>query len=118
MPFHIEVGEGELFGMAGLYEQWRGAGGELLESCTILTTAANALVAPLHERMPVIVTPASYGAWLDPGCTDPRGLAALLVPRAAHDMRATAVSTRVNRVDHDDPACLDPPAPERQGSLF
>ncbi len=118
VPFHIEIGDAGLFGMAGLYETWHGAGGEVVESCTILTTAANRVIAEIHDRMPVILAPAEYAAWLDPAGGDLRTLAALLAPRRVRGMRATAVSTRVNRVEHDDPDCLGPPLPSAQGSLF
>jgi putative SOS response-associated peptidase YedK len=117
-PYHVTVGQGELFAMAGLYETWQGAGGEVVESCTILTTAANRVVAAVHDRMPVILAPRDYAAWLDPACRDPRDVAPLLASRAAEGMQATRVSTRVNRVENDDAACLEPPAPEAQGTLF
>lgn len=118
VPFHIEVGEGDLFGMAGLYETWHGPGGEVVESCTILTRAANPVVAAVHGRMPVILSPADYAAWLEPARGDSDALALLQAPPEVEAMRATAVSTRVNRVEYDDAACLDPPAPSTQGSLF
>lgn len=116
-PYHLEQGAGELFGMAGLYETWHGAGGEIVESCTILTTAADPAVARLHDRMPLILPPPDYAGWLDPARSDPAALEAFLRPHAAH-LHATPVSTRVNRVEYDDPACLGPPEASRQGSLF
>lgn len=118
VPFHLEVGEGELFGMAGLYETWHGPGGEVVESCTILTRAANPVVAALHDRMPVILSAEVYAAWLDPSRGESDALASLAAPPRSDAMRATAVSTRVNRVEHDDAECLDPPVPSAQGSLF
>src|SRR2546429_3800940 len=56
-PYCFEVGEGEVFAFAGLWDEWRSPDGEIIESCTILTTGPNVLVADLHDRMPVIVTP-------------------------------------------------------------
>ncbi|HYV74319.1 MAG TPA: SOS response-associated peptidase family protein, partial [Candidatus Binatia bacterium] len=68
-PYCFEVGEGEVFAFAGLWDEWRSPDGELIESCTILTTGPNSLVAELHDRMPVIVTPDNYNVWLDPDVT-------------------------------------------------
>ena len=65
-PLHIGMKDGSLFAMAGLYERWRNAEGEVLDSCTIVTTEANALLRPVHDRMPVIVAPEHYARWLDP----------------------------------------------------
>jgi putative SOS response-associated peptidase YedK len=63
-PYCFEVGEGEVFALAGLWDQWTSPDGEIIESCTILTTTPNSLVADLHDRMPVIVPPAKYNLWL------------------------------------------------------
>lgn len=78
----------------------------------ILTTRANGLVSGLHGRMPAILSPGQAEAWL--ASPDP----ALLAPAPEDWLVATPVGTRVNSVLHDDPACLAPPAPRRQGSLF
>jgi putative SOS response-associated peptidase YedK len=59
-PYCFEVGEGELFALAGLWDQWESPEGQIIESCSILTTAANSLVAEMHDRMPVIVPPAIF----------------------------------------------------------
>src|SRR5205807_4812106 len=64
-PYCFEVGEGEVFAFAGLWDEWRSPDGEIIESCTILTIGPNALVADLHDRMPVIVTRDKYDGWLD-----------------------------------------------------
>jgi putative SOS response-associated peptidase YedK len=61
----FEVGKGELFAFAGLWDQWKNPKGEIIESCTILTMTPNALFADIHGRMPVIVTPGKYNLWLD-----------------------------------------------------
>ena len=84
----------------------------------MLTTAAAGAVAALHDRMPVIVAPRDYAAWLDPGLRDPQALRPLFAGAGADALRATAVSRRVNRVEHDDPGCLEPLPPDPQGSLF
>ncbi len=114
-PFHIALPEGELFAFAGLWERWRRPDGEALESVTIVTTAATPNIRALHARMPIVVDPAGYDAWLAPEAHDVTAvLAALPVSRgAALVLRAVAV--RVNDVRNDDAACL---APAEQGALF
>jgi putative SOS response-associated peptidase YedK len=64
-PYFVGLREDRPFGLAGLWEWWEKPG-EPVESCTILTTDANELMRPIHERMPVIVSPEQYGLWLDP----------------------------------------------------
>lgn len=114
-PYWIRLADGAVFGMAGLWERWRDEEGEWLQTCTVLTTGPNELVAPLHDRMPVIVPPAQHATWLDPD-TGARDLQKLLCPFPAEEMTATAVSTRVNSVAHDDPGCVEPV--QVQGSLL
>ena len=77
-----------------------------LESCTILTTAANDLVRPIHDRMPVIVGQNDYDRWLDPRVETPEALAALLTPLAADVLQAYPVSAEVNRPTSDGPQCV------------
>ena len=66
-PMFIHLRSDRPFGIAGLWESWEGADHSSLESCTLLTTAANEVVSPFHDRMPVIIAPEDYGRWLDPG---------------------------------------------------
>lgn len=100
--------EPPLFAIAGLWERWTKApDGVPLESCTIITTEANALLRPIHERMPVILAAADYGTWLDPATVLPDALA-LLRPFPAESMTLHPVSTRVNSVRFDDPLCIAP----------
>ena len=109
VPHFVRLLNEDVFAAAGLYEQWPGnnmAGP--LTTFTILTTEANPLMRPLHERMPVIIAPAAYEAWLAPDNTTGHGLEHLLQPYPADEMRAVAVSTRVNNVRNDDAALLDP----------
>jgi putative SOS response-associated peptidase YedK len=68
-PYCFEVNRGELFAFAGLWETWNNPGGKPLETCSILTTGPNAVTAPVHDRMPVILDPHCYDLWLDPGTT-------------------------------------------------
>jgi len=106
-PFHFGMSDDSLFAFAGLWERWRNpSGGEYINSFTILTTSANSLVAAIHDRMPVILRPENYELWLDPGFTDPRGVADLLKPFEARLMKKYPVSTRVNRAENDDPECI------------
>jgi putative SOS response-associated peptidase YedK len=118
VPFHLSLDEGALFGMAGLYETWQGPGGEVLDSCTILTRDADAVVRAIHERMPVILPRSAYAAWLDPESLEPDALEALLARPREDALHLRPVSTRVNRVEFDDPGCLDPRADPPQASLF
>lgn len=97
------------FAMAGLWERWRPPEGPPLESCTILTTEPNELVAPVHDRMPVLLPEASWDEWLDPESRDPSRLQAMLVPLPAELMASRTVSTWVNDARHDDPRCIAPP---------
>ena len=108
-PFHLALPDGGLFGIAGLYERWHGPGGEVVDSFTLLTRAARGAAATLHDRMPLIVDPPGYAAWLDPSAPDTAALLAALPQEAGAGLAARPVSTRVNDVRNDDPACLAPP---------
>ena len=103
-PVHIGMADGAPFGMAGLYERWRSDDGEVLDSCSIITTAPCASLRGVHDRMPVIVPPSQYARWLARGEHD---VADLLVPWAGGALRIDPVSTRVNSVANDDAALLD-----------
>jgi putative SOS response-associated peptidase YedK len=116
--FHVRLRGDGLFGMAGLWEAWHGPGGEIVESCAILTTDSNAELRPLHDRMPVLLAPADYARWLDPELHDPEALRPLLRPFPDDALELVAVGPRVNRVEFDDPACLAPAEPPAQGELF
>jgi len=117
-PFHITRGDGGAFAFAGLRTAWRTPQGELLRSCAIVTTQANATVEHIHPRMPVILDPADEADWLDPQ-TPPDHLQAMLHPLADAETHARAVSKAVNDARYDGPACLAEPVPEpQQGELF
>jgi putative SOS response-associated peptidase YedK len=88
--------EGDLFGFAGLAERWLSPAGEEIHTCCIITTEANALMMPIHQRMPVILQPRDFAAWLDPRNADVDGLRALLRPAAADRMIAYKVCRAVN----------------------
>jgi putative SOS response-associated peptidase YedK len=107
-PYCFEVNEGELFAFAGLWDRWRNPSGNTVETCTILTTAPNALTAPVHDRMPVILDPDNYDLWLDPGMKNVAAASELLKPFDARLMRCYPVSTRINHVANDDEECSAP----------
>jgi putative SOS response-associated peptidase YedK len=74
-PYCFEVNDGQLFAFAGIWEGWKDPGGKVLETCSILTTAPNALTSAVHDRMPVILEPDSYDVWLDPGMSSAHAFA-------------------------------------------
>ncbi len=106
-PYFISLQERQPFAFAGLYERWENPAGDILETCTILTTTANEIVSPIHDRMPVILAPDEYELWLEPGSKlDP--LQALLDPYPAAAMQVYPVSTLVNSPKHDSAECQQP----------
>jgi putative SOS response-associated peptidase YedK len=117
-PYAVKPRAG-LLAIGGLWDAWE-RDGRRLETCTLLTTTPNELIAPIHDRMPVLLDRERFAEWLDPRQQDPRGLAALMQPYPAERLLAHPVSTRVNRPTVDDPACLAPAAVEvpAQGRLF
>jgi putative SOS response-associated peptidase YedK len=104
-PYFIGLKSDRPFGLAGLSERWENQG-QPVETCTILTTDANELMQPIHERMPVMVPPDQYGLWLDPQCKDTSKLVNLLLPFPAKGMVAYRVSPLVNDPKHDVPQCV------------
>lgn len=106
-PFHIFPHGGGLMAFAGLWERWSPPGGAAIESATILTTAANGTLTALHDRMPVILTPAEYEVWLSPDTPRER-LQALLRPAPEDLLEVRAVSTRVNSPRNTGPDCIEP----------
>ena len=103
-PFAIARTDGQPMVFAGLWEGWRGADGTVMRTFTIVTASANATLRPLHERMPVVLEPQDWPAWLGETETDPT---ALLRPSAA-DFRFWRVGTAVNNVRNDSAALLEP----------
>lgn len=81
---------------AGIWEHWKGPDGAEIDSFAIITTEANAIMAPVHDRMPVILSAEGINAWLDPDYTDAVGLQEMLVPYPADEMKVRVVSSRVN----------------------
>jgi putative SOS response-associated peptidase YedK len=100
-PIHFHLHDHGLFAFAGLWERWQAAAGEAIDTCTILTTTANDLVRPFHERMPVILEPAHYEAWLNPETKDDLLLQAWLQPFPADRMTAAPASMSVNNARNE-----------------
>ena len=98
------LASGGPFAFAGLWDAWAGDG-QTLTTCCLVTTAANDLVRPVHDRMPVIVRPADYAAWLAHG-TPEKELLALLKPYPADEMAASVAGAAVNSPRNDGPECL------------
>jgi putative SOS response-associated peptidase YedK len=88
-PIHFRLRGGRPFAFAAVWERWQAPGGEVVESCAVLTTGANGLILPVHDRMPVILDPTGYRAWLDPAVRDPAALAAWLRPFPAGESLAS-----------------------------
>lgn len=107
-PWFVARADGGVFGLAGLWESWSPkAGGDAVESCTILTTEPNDMMAPIHARMPVIIPPASYASWLSADAQLPT-VRALLSAWDPAEWRAHRVGLRVNATANDDAACIAP----------
>jgi putative SOS response-associated peptidase YedK len=107
-PYCFEVNEGELLAFAGIWDRWKGPSGDMIETCSILTTTPNAVTAPVHDRMPVILDSDNYELWLDPGMRKVAAVSDLLKPFDARLMRCYPVSTRINSVVNDDEECSRP----------
>jgi putative SOS response-associated peptidase YedK len=111
-PWLFQRPDATVFGFAGLWETWRAPDGSVLESCAFVTTAPNAVMRPIHHRMPALLSPENFATWLDPDADPARDLAPLLRPAPDNAFTATALSSYVNNVRHDDSACLTPACPD------
>ena len=116
-PFHITRRDDGLFAFAGLWSIWHGPDERTLRTCTILTTAANSALEPLHDRMPVILRPEDEAHWLD-AATPVDALPALLTGLRPAQTALREVGFAVNDARYDGPECLEPPLPEAQEALF
>jgi len=108
VPVYLFLRSGKPFGFAGLYEVWKAPDGREIRTCTIVTTGANDLVRPIHDRMPVIVPAALEDRWLDCAERDRGLLESVLTPYPAGEMDAYEVTTAVNDAAHDGPDCILP----------
>ena len=119
-PHHITMQNGQPFAFAGLWERWD-RNGEAIESCAIITTEPNELMAPIHNRMPAILDQRDYAWWLSP-TSDTALLQELIRPFPAERMAAVLVSTVVNSVRNDDERCVErvriPSGPRHEEGLL
>jgi putative SOS response-associated peptidase YedK len=93
---------------AGLWETWSGPNGEEIDTACIITTAANRVLAPIHDRMPVVIAPEAFDLWLDCAKVDAATAAALIAPAPVSLFEVYEISTAVNRSSHDYPALIEP----------
>lgn len=117
-PLHFRRKDHAPFAMAGLWEVWHNPEGQELRSFTILTTTANAVVQPIHDRMPVMLLPEKEASWLDPDQHDLLVLAGLVEPYPTELMEANEVSPAVNSPTQEGPALIEPIAPQGLLSLI
>jgi len=106
-PMYIRLRDSHPFAFAGLWERWEPKEGDPIESCTIVTTDANAFMLPIHIRMPVILASQDYDRWLNP-TAQTLSLLDFLKPYAANDLEAYVVSKLVNNPRNDIPQCMEP----------
>ncbi len=106
-PFLFRMANGDTFAFAGLWERWTGPESDIIESCTLITTDANEVMLPIHDRMPVILKPQDYDLWLDPKVRDLRLLQQMLRPYPSEEMVAEPVSPKVNKANYDAPDCVE-----------
>jgi putative SOS response-associated peptidase YedK len=106
-PIYLSLADGRPFALAGLWEYWRDSEGQGLSTFTIVTVAANAFVAPIHNRMPAILPPADWPQWLEPAEVAPDVVAPLCRPAPADWLRAWPVSPLVNSPRQDGPGCVE-----------
>ncbi|HEY2818472.1 MAG TPA: SOS response-associated peptidase [Casimicrobiaceae bacterium] len=103
-PYLVGSKSGMPLGLAGLYERWLAPDGEVLDTCTVITTDANDLLRDVHDRMPVIIAPQEYARWLD---RTTNAVTDLIAPYPSELLQAHPISTRVNAVKNDDAALLE-----------
>jgi putative SOS response-associated peptidase YedK len=107
-PYFFGSADHEPIAFAGLWETWRNPNGDIIASCTVITTEANAVVAPVHARMPVVLARESFAKWLAPGELPQTQAQTLLQPAPAQTLVAFPVSTLVNNARNNEPRCLEP----------
>ncbi len=107
LPLYFRLASGKPFAFAGLWELWHAPDGSEIRSCTIVTTEPNELLAPMHNRMPVILQPEAYPTWLNAAEVKPDKLQPLLVPSPAAEMTIRHVTNAVNNPSLDAPVCIE-----------
>jgi putative SOS response-associated peptidase YedK len=106
-PYHFRLRSGALMGLAGLWEEWHGPDGNVIRSFTIITTSANSLVAPMHNRMPVLLSLEQRELWLDHSQFDLPLITSLMQPYSTDEMEAYPVSSYVNSPRNEGPECIE-----------
>jgi len=104
-PYYISLNSGDPMAMGGLWESWRTPDGKILRTCCIITTGSNAVMAPIHDRMPVIIAPDDWKAWLE-GPVDE--VVRMVQPYNPSEMLAWAVNRRVSKTADDDAGLIEP----------
>jgi len=107
-PYAVARADGRIMAVAGLWDNWRSPQGERVRSFTVVTTAANAFMAPLHDRMPVILEAPDWPAWLGEESAEAARLRALMAPAAEDALRMWPVDRRVGNVRNNDPSLIEP----------
>ncbi len=105
-PYYVRLSNSSVMGFAGLWERWKTEDGSDLETCCILTTDANEIMKPIHDRMPVVLQSDSYNLWLNCNMHDPHELERLYQPFPPDQMVAFPVPDLVNNTRFDGPACI------------
>jgi putative SOS response-associated peptidase YedK len=110
-PYFIRPRAGGPIAFAGLWETWTGPNGEEVETACIVTTSANRTLVPIHDRMPVVITPEAFDLWLDCAHVEAATAAALIAPAPENRFEAYEISTAVNRTANDSASLIEPPGP-------
>ncbi len=105
VPHHVRASSKKPFAVAGLWDRWKTPEGEVLETCAVVTTAAEGVIRTLHDRMPLVVANDAWNAWLEGSAEEAKSILSSKKPSA--DFTVVPVSSWVNDVRHDDPRCLE-----------
>lgn len=108
IPMYIHLRSGNPMGLAGLYNHWISPEGEEIFTCTVIVTDANEIIAPIHERMPVILDEEKFGQWLDPAVHDRETLLRPLKPYDPQALEIYAVTSKMNSYKYNDPENIKP----------
>ena len=107
-PYHITLKDGSPFAFAGLWSRWSDPAGQVVDSCTIITTPANKVIEPIHDRMPAILQRNEFARWLDQNVQDVRHLQPLLAPLPSEEIKIVSVNPVVSNPKNDSPECIEP----------
>jgi len=118
IPYFFSLKNGEPFAFAGLWDAWENPEGDVLNSFTIITTTANEKGRPIHDRMPVILSPKDEDLWLEPSMKNTEKLISVLKPYPEKNMELYEVSSLVNSPANDLPKCIERSSHQQQGLLF